>query len=351
MSYREYQKLLTIAKNKMSPYLNNIGLFYDEDIQKFIGFNDYEVILIEFEEFSRDTELAINFKRYTNCLDESYIFTLPNKKNLYGCRTINFSHWKYYPEEVDKKDKEYLNKQLEMITDEMLGQIKLKLEPIILTDYPVDVYIEEKYLEITDEMAYKITSNGYAFDDEWIEMNEERVGSMPWWSNLCKEQYLYSSKKREELLSYKTFYYEMKQRYEINMKKYQKEVKAYLSQFKNAKFIKPKYKYYFIQEIMKSEKGYYVEAELKKHGFERQDSIGCHRYNQEAFYSKRFDIEIYFIIYDGIRWAFSFSMLNEYGLLTVQNIEADCESLCLIEDSNFKEGISEAIEKLLKALS
>jgi len=347
MGYREYQKLLTKAKNKMSPYLNSLGLFYDEHIQKFIGFNDYEVILIEFEEFLTDTELAINFQRYTNCLDESYVFTLPNKKNLYGCRDIHLSHWKYYPEGADKKDKERLNKQLEMITDEMLEQIKLKFEPHILTDYPVDVYIKEKYLERTDEMACELSPNGYTFEDEWVEMNEERVNSMPWWSDLCNKQYLYVSKKREEVLPYKTFYAEMIQRYETNNKKYQKEAIAYLSQFENAKFIEPKYRYHFIQEFMDSEKGHYVESVLKEYGFERQESIECHRNNKEAFYSKTFDMEIYFIIYDGIRWAFSYSSPNEYGMLTVKDIEADCEGFCLIDDMNFNEKVDEAIGKLI----
>jgi hypothetical protein len=125
MGYREYQKLLTRVKNKMSPYLNNLGLYYDKEIEKFIGFNDYEVILIEFEEFLTDTKLAINFKRYTNVFDYEYSFALPQKNRLYGHRDINFSHWKYYPKGVDKKDKEHLNAQLEMITDEMLEQIKL----------------------------------------------------------------------------------------------------------------------------------------------------------------------------------------------------------------------------------
>jgi len=334
----------------MSPYLNSLGIFYDKDIQKFIGFNDYEVILIEFEEFLPETKLAINFQRYTNCLDESYVFTLPNKKNLYGCRDIHLSHWKYYSEGVDKSDKEHLNRQLDMITDEMLEQIKLKYESRILTDYPVDVYIKEKYLEKTDEMTCEMCPNGYTFEDEWIEMNEERVSSMPWWSNLCNEQYFYVSKKREEVLPYKTFYAEMIQRYETNKKKHRNEAIAYLSRFENAKLIESKYRYYFIQEFMNSEKGHYVESELKKHGFDRRESIGYHSSNQEAFYSKRFDMEIYFIIYDGIRWAFSYSSPNEYGMLTVKDVEADCHGLCLIDDMDFKEKVDVGIGKLIVSL-
>ena len=350
MSRREFQKFLTKAKNKMSPYLNSLGLYYDKSIEKFIGFNEYEVVLIEFEEFLSDSQLAVSFKRYTNVLNEDYSFTLPDKKHLHGSRDIYSDRWKYYPEGVNKNDKEHLNRQLEMITDEMLEQIKLRFEPRILTDHPVDVYINEKYLEKTDEMACGMNKNGYTFEDEWIEMNEERVNSMPWWSDLCNEQYFYASQKREEILPYKIFYAEMIRRYEANKEKHQKEAIAYLSQFKNTKLIEPKYRYHSIQEFINSEKGHYVESVLKKYGFERQESIGCHRNNQEAFYSKTFDIEIYFIIYDGIRWAFSYSSPNEYGMLTVKDIEANCEGLCLIDDVNFNKKVDEAIGKLLKSL-
>jgi len=350
MGYREYQKFLTKAKNKMSPYLNSVGLYYNKEIQKFVGFTDYEVILIEFEEFLTDTQLAINFKRYTNSLDEEYHFTLPRKKNLYGCRDINFSHWKYYPEGVDKKDKEHLNKQLEMMTDEMLEQIKLKLEPLILTDYPVDVYLEERYLEIVDDLAMKKHPLGYTFDDEWILDNEERVNTMPWWSNLCNEQYTYASKKREALLPYKDFYIEIMKRYEINKSAHQKEAKNYLSKFNQSKFIEPTYKYYTITEVMDGELGRYIEQNLQKHGFIRQESIGCHRINYEAFYSKEINLEIYLSIYVGIAWMFSYSTPNEYGMLTVKDIQADCDGLCLIDDVNYKEKVDQAIEKLLISL-
>jgi hypothetical protein len=350
MGYSEYQKLLTKAKNKMSPYLNSLGLYYNKEIQKFIGFNDYEIILIEFEEFLTDTEIAIGFKRYTNCLDDEYSFVLPNKKNLYGCRDINFSHWRYYPEGIDKKDKKYLNQQLEMITDEMLEQIKLKLEPRILTEYPVDIYIKEKYLEITDEMARKINLNGYTFSDEWYEINEERINSMPWWSNLCNEEYAYVSKKREEILPYKAFFDEMNKRYKINKEKHQKNSKEYLLQFEHTKSIEPQYRYHLIQDLMNSNKGYHVEAELRKHGFVRQESIGCHRNNQEAFYSEEINLEIYLTIYDGIRWAFSYSIPDEYSILVNKDIDADCDGLCLIDDDNFRKKINQTIENLVISL-
>ena len=347
----EYELFLKKIQKKISPYLNTLGIYFDNSIEKFIGFNDYEIILIEFEEFLTDTELAINFHRYTNCLDEKYKFVPPKSNSLYGTREINLSHWKYYPEGADKKDKEQLNLQLEIVAEEMLGQIKLKLEPCISTDYPVDVYIKEKYIEVTDEMALEISPDGYTFEDEWFVMNEERISSMPWWSNLCNEQYNYVSQRRDEILSYKAFYYEMMKRYETNRHIHQKEIKRYLSQYKQAKFIKPKYQYHFIREVMNTKLGHYVETELTKHGFLRQESMGCHRNNQEAFYSNILDIEIYFVIYDGIRWAFSYSIPDEYGMLTVNEIEADCSGLCLIDDEKSKEKVDEAIEKLLVLLS
>jgi len=349
MGYREYQKFLTKVKNKMSPYLNGLGLYYNKEIQKFVGFNDYEIVLIEFEEFLTDTQLAINFKRYTNILDEEYHFALP-KKNLYGCRDISFSHWKYYPERVDKKDKEQLNVQLEMMTDEMLAQIKLKFEPLILTEYPIDVYIEEKYLKTVDDLAMKNHPLGYTFYDEWIIANEERVNTMPWWSNLCNELYAYELKKREVLLPYKDYYTKMMKKYEINKIVHQKEAKNYLSRFHQGKFIEPTYKYYTIKEVMDGEFGQYVEHSLQKHGFIRQESIGCHRNSNEAFYSKEINIEVYLSIYNGIRWTFSYSTPNEYGMLTVKDIQADCDGLCLIDDINYKEKIDQAIEKLLISL-
>jgi len=350
MGYREYQKFLTRAKNKMSPYLNSLGLYYNKEIQKFIGFNDYEIILIEFEEFLTDTELAINFKRYTDILDEEYHFAFPEKNRVYGSRDINFSHWKYYPDGVDNKDKEQLNAQLEMITGEMLEQIKLKLTPRILTNYPVDIYIKEKYIKIVDDMAMKNHPLGYTFYDEWVHVNEERVSSMSWWSNLCNEVYAYESKKRESLLPYKDFHAEMMKRYEVNKISHQKEAQNYLSQFKQSKFIEPTYKYYTINEIMNMELGAYVEQGLKKHGFIRQESIGCHKNNQEAFYSKEINIEIYLITYFGIDWQFSYSIPDKYGLLKVIDIKADCDGLCFIDDASYKEKVDQAIEKLLMSL-
>ncbi len=347
MGSKEYKKFLTKAKNKMSPYLNDLGLYFDKEIKKFIGFNDYEVLLVEFEEFLTDTKLAVNFHRYTNVIDEGYEFALPRKTNLYGNRDITFSHWKYYPEGVDKKDKDHLNAQLEMIADEMLEQIKLQLEPRILTHYPVEVYIKEKYQKVTDDLAMKNHPHGYTFYDEWAIENEERINTMPWWSNLCNELYFYESKRREALLPYKDFYTEMIKRYETNRMMHKKEAKNYLSKFSDGKFIEPTYKFYTINDVMHGNLGQYVEQNLQKHGFVRQESIGCHRNNQEAFYNKEINLEIYLIIYNGIRWAFSYSAPNEYGMLIVKDIQADCDGLCLIDDINYKEKVNQAIGKLL----
>jgi hypothetical protein len=349
MGYSEYQKLLTRAKNKMSHYLNSIGLYYNKEIQKFVGFNDYEIVLIEFRESFRE-EISVVFSRYTSCLDQSYQFSLPKKNRAYPGYGIKSSHWVYYPEGTDKKDKKHLNLQLEMMTDEMLEEIKLQLEPRILTDWPIELYIKEKYIQVTDELATKKHPLGYTFYDEWYDANEKRISTMPWWSNLCNELEVYETKKREALLPYKDFYDEMMQRYERNKIEHQKEAKNYLSKFKQSKFIKPTYKYYTIKEVMSMDLGKYVEQKLQEHGFVRQESFGCHRHNKEAFYSEDFNIEIYLSIYGGISWGFSYSSLNKFGLLTVKDMKAECEGLCLIEDQNYISHADQAVAKLLDSL-
>ena len=43
---REYENFLQKATKEIDPILNEFGLFYNNELEKFIGFTDYEVLLI-----------------------------------------------------------------------------------------------------------------------------------------------------------------------------------------------------------------------------------------------------------------------------------------------------------------
>jgi hypothetical protein len=346
---KEYKILLKKIEEKMSPYLNDLGLYFDQNIEKFIGFTEYEVLLIEFVEFLTDTELAINFYRYTTCLEEEYQFAIPEKDHLYGCRDINFSHWKYYPDGINKKDNNYFNQQIEMIVGEMLEQIKIQLEPRILTKYPVSVYIKEKYEKLCDELAMEKHPSGYALDDQWHVENEEIADTLVWKADMYDNEYNYIAQKREAILPYKKYKQKMLTIFEKNKILFQEDARKYLCKYNNEKFITPTRKYYTIGEMLETDLGLYIISELKRIGFEMQNSIGCRSREKEAFYNKKIDFEIYLSIYFGIGWNITCSYPDKHGLLSSCDPDKECLGICFI-DVSYKKSVDIMIENFLNWL-
>lgn len=355
MAKKEYNIFLKKAEEIMSPYLNRLGLYYDKEIEKFIGFSEYEIILIEFEEFLTDTEIAINFHRYSNCFDKEYSFILPKKNHLYGSRDINFSHWTYYTEGTKEKDKEQLRIQLDRITNEMLEQIELRLESMILTDYPIEKYIREEYINDCEQMARESHPKKYDYTDEWYLLNEESTNKEPWTLRLTDDEYEYVFSRREKLLPYKKYLETLKKRLKKNKTRHQEDAKEYLMRYSSQNFIKQIYKYYFIDEFLNLKVGKYLISRLKEQGFVFVASASSLEDNRAVFYSKELEKEINIGILSGISWYISHSVLVEYEQF--ENCRIDCKNDkydfdgCLIgKEIDHEIKVDNTIKKFIKTL-
>lgn len=299
MSMNEYKHFLKRISALLEKRFNPLGMFYNEKIEKFIGFTDYETVLVEFEEFMTESIIAINFSRYTDCLNSTYCFTLPQKDKLYGHRNISYDHWRYYPEGTHEKTKQALDNQLDTIIPEMLESIENFIVPNILTDFPVDQYIIEKYEAECDELARGIHPEGYGFEDEWYLQQDDDVLER-WTNQLADDEYAYITRRREELIPFTPYYQEQLKTLTANKKFHQEEVRKYFNN--SAKFIVPSFKYFTIGEFLQTPTGKNLISTLKAKNIVFKANARKAAKNEACFVDTLSGIELTLCVADGLYW-------------------------------------------------